>query len=291
MTGESNTTGPQRRSPKDPASAAASPARRARPAPGSPVIPGNSPAGRAAGGSLPAPGKSQAGRAGGPWKAAFFALAAVAIVIIAVWAILGSSLFVVRSVAVTGVTGSGTVPRAEVLRAAAIVPGTPLARVNGTAVATRVERITQIQSAQVSKDWPDTVVIAVTPRTPALAVASPGGYTLIDKFGVAFRQVPQQPAGMALLASAKPVASLRGSPAVLAAVTVLGQLPRQVRGQVATVSAASPDAVTLHLRSGITIDWGSTSRPAAKAAELVILMRTKASYYDLSDPATAVTGG
>jgi len=281
MTGEPHATGPRRRSPTDPASAAASPGRRPRPA-----------AGRAAGGapptSPPTSSKPQAGRAGGPWKAGFFALAAAAIVVIAVWAILGSSLFVVRSVAVTG---SGTVPRAEVLRAAAVVPGTPLARVNGTAVASRVERITQIQSAQVSKDWPDTVVIAVSPRTPALAVASPGGYTLIDKFGVAFRQVPKQPAGLALLASAKPVASLRGSPAVLAAVTVLGQLPRQVRGQVITVSATSPDAVTLHLRDGITIDWGSASRPAAKAAELVILMRTKASYYDLSDPATAVTGG
>lgn len=277
MTGEPHATGPRRRSPTDPAT----PGRRPRPA-----------AGRAAGGapptSPPTSSKPQAGRAGGPWKAGFFALAAAAIVVIAVWAILGSSLFVVRSVAVTG---SGTVPRAEVLRAAAVVPGTPLARVNGTAVASRVERITQIQSAQVSKDWPDTVVIAVSPRTPALAVASPGGYTLIDKFGVAFRQVPKQPAGLALLASAKPVASLRGSPAVLAAVTVLGQLPRQVRGQVITVSATSPDAVTLHLRDGITIDWGSTSRPAAKAAELVILMRTKASYYDLSDPATAVTGG
>jgi cell division protein FtsQ len=78
---------------------------------------------------------------------------------------------------------------------------------------------------------------------------------------------------------------------VLAAVTVLGQLPRQVRGQVTTVSAASPDAVTLYLRGGITIVWGSTSQPTTKAAELVILMRTKASYYNLSDPATAVTGG
>ena len=36
---------------------------------------------------------------------------------------------------------------------------------------------------------------------------------------------------------------------------------------------------------------GGTDRPAQKAAELEILMRTKASSYDLSDPATAVTGG
>jgi cell division protein FtsQ len=224
----------------------------------------------------------------GPWKAAFFALAAVAILGIGVWAVLGSSLLVVRSVTVTG---SGAVPRAEVLRAARIAAGTPLARVNTAAVASRVERITQVQSAQVSRDWPDTVVIAVTPRTPALAVQSPGGYTLIDKFGVAISSVTQQPPGMVLLAQAPPVASLRGSRAVLAAVTVLGQLPPQVRGLVTTVTAASPEAVTLHLRGGITVVWGGTGRPAAKAAELSILMHSGASFYDLSDPATVVTGG
>jgi hypothetical protein len=49
--------------------------------------------------------------------------------------------------------------------------------------------------------------------------------------------------------------------------------------------------VTLHLRGGITVVWGSTGRAAAKAAELQILMPTRASFYNLSDPYTAVTGG
>ncbi len=243
---------------------------------------------RQQGQTTPGSTRASSGRRGGPWKAAFFALAVAAIVVIAVWAILGSSLFVVRSVRVTG---SGVVPRAEVLRAAGIVPGTPLARLNAAAAASRVERITQVQSAQVSREWPDTVVIAVTPRTPSLAVASPAGYTLIDKFGVAVSDVPSQPKGMPLLDPAPPADSLRGNPAVLAAVTVLAEIPPQVRGTVTTVTAASPDAVTLHLRGGVTVVWGGTSRPAAKAAELVILMRTKASFYNLSDPATAVTGG
>jgi cell division protein FtsQ len=259
----------------------------------SPARPGASPASTGVSPARPGvsparPGVSPAGRSPGPWKAAFFAAAALAILGIAVWALLGSSLFVVRSVAVTG---PGVVPRAEVVRAAGIVPGTPLARVNTAAVARRVERINQVQSARVSRDWPGTVVIAVTGRTPALAVASPGGYTLIDKSGVAVSQVPRQPAGMVLLTSAPPVASLRGSPAVLAAATVLGQLPPQVRSLVTSVTAASPGAVTLHLSGGITVVWGGTGRAAAKAAELVILMRTKASFYDISDPATAVTGG
>ena len=49
--------------------------------------------------------------------------------------------------------------------------------------------------------------------------------------------------------------------------------------------------MTLDLRGGITVLWGGADRPAPKAAELAILMRTRASYYDLSDPGTAVTGG
>jgi cell division protein FtsQ len=230
-------------------------------------------------------------RPGGPWKAAFFALMAAAIVAGAIWALLGSTLLVVRSVAVTG---THLVPRAQVLQAADIKPGTPLARVNPAAVARRVERITQVQSAQVSRRWPDAVVITVQERTPALAVASGRGYALIDKFGVVVSRVARRPHGMVLLSSARSsaaLASLRGSPAVLAAVTVLSQCPAPIRGLVREMAAPSASAVTLELRGGITVLWGGTARPAAKAAELAILMRTKATYYDLSDQGTAMTAG
>jgi cell division protein FtsQ len=236
-----------------------------------------------------------------PWKAAFFALMAVAIVAGAIWALLGSSLLVVRSVQVTGIH---LVSRAEVLQAADIKPGTPLARINTAAVARRVERITQVQTAGVSRHWPDAIVITVQERTPALAVASGGEYALVDKFGVVVRRVPRRPPGMVLLASSPSsrsapsspstltsLASLRGSPAVMAAVTVLQQLPEPIRARVRAVAARSAATVTLDLRGGITVLWGGTDRPAPKAAELAILMRTRASYYDLSDPGTAVTGG
>jgi cell division protein FtsQ len=221
-----------------------------------------------------------------PWKAAFFALAVAAIMAGAAWALLGSTLLVVRSVAVRG---AGPALRAEVLKEAGIKPGTPLARVDAATVARRVDRINQVQSAQASKDWPDAVVITVRQRTPALAVASGGGFALVDKFGVVVSRVARRPPGMVLLASAP--ATLRGSPAVRAAATILQQLPARIRRLVQAVTAPSPGAVTLELRHGITVLWGGTGRPAAKATELEILMRTKATSYDLSDPVTAVTGG
>jgi cell division protein FtsQ len=221
-------------------------------------------------------------------RAVLVTLAAAAIVAAAVWALFGSSLLVVRSVTVTG---TGAVPRAEVLRVADVAPGTPLIRVDTGAVARRVDQITQVQSAQVSRDWPDTLVIVVQPRTPVLAVASGGGFALVDRFGVVVSQVASRPAGMVLLDTAADPGSLRGDPAIQAAVTVLHELPPQIRRQVRAVAAPSPDAVTLDLRRGVTVLWGGTDRAAAKAAELVILMRTKASSYNLSDPYTAVTGG
>jgi cell division protein FtsQ len=226
---------------------------------------------------------------GGPWKAGFFALAAVAILVAAAWALLGSTVLVARSVQVTGAPAA---QRAQVLRAAGIARGTPLIRINTVAVTRRVEQITQIQSAQVSRHWPDSVVIAVTERTPALAVASDGEFALIDRFGVVLGYVTRRPPGMTLLAQAPAnLASLRGNPGIQAAVTVLRQLPPSIRGLVRAVAAPSANAVTLDLRRGITVLWGGTDRPGAKAAELTILMRTNASFYNLADPDTAVTGG
>jgi cell division protein FtsQ len=241
-------------------------------------------------GSKPGPAAAQ-GRPGpaGPWKAGFFALMVAAIAAAAIWALLGSSLLIVRSVTVTG---DRTVTRAQVLQAADIKPGTPLARVNTAVIARRVAQLTQVQSARVSRHWPDAVTIAVTDRTPALAVAVPGrGYAVIDRFGVVLSYGATRPPGLTLLAAPASLASLRGDPAIRAAVTVLTQVPPQVRRLVRSVAAPSPDEVTLNLRKGVKVVWGDTSRPAAKAAELAILMRTRANTYDVSDPDTAVTGG
>jgi len=237
------------------------------------------------------PGASSRQRRGNDrWKAAFFGLAVVAILAGAAWALLGSKFFVVRSVQVIG---PAAVSPAEVIADAGIRLGTPLIRINPATVAHRVERITLVQSAQVRRAWPDKIVISVRERTAALAVRSGGGYQLIDKFGVVLRQVPRRPPGMPVFqtpGTARP-ASLRGSAAVLAAATVLHELPARISRSVTAVDTPSADDVTLRLRGGVTIVWGGTGQSTAKARELAILMRGHARYYDVGDPQTAVTGG
>jgi cell division protein FtsQ len=245
------------------------------------------PAGPAPGDDRPA--GSRARRPG--WRAAVFALAGIAIVVGAAWALLGSRFLVVRSVQVAG-TGT-LVSRSQVLAAARIPFGQPLIRVDDGAVARRVGQLRQVESAHVSTHWPDTVVISVRPRVPVFAVAASGGYQVIDRFGVTLRTVAHPPAGLPVLsppASQQP-GTLRGDPAVRAAATVLGELPRWIGRRVRSVTAASASDVSVRLAAGTVIVWGDTSQASLKARELAILMHTHARLYDVSGPETAVTKG
>jgi cell division protein FtsQ len=219
-----------------------------------------------------------------PWRVAFFAVLALAIAGGAAWALLGSSLLVVRH---EQVTGNKLVPAATVIAAVGIRPGTPLASVNTTAAARRVEQIAQVLTARVTRSFPDTVVITVRERTPALAVQSGGGFALIDASGVTVRWSARKPAGLPVLTLAP--AQLRGDRGVRAAVTVLARLPHGLRRLVKSVSAPSAAAVTLTLRDGVTVLWGSPDSAARKAAELAVLVRTQARRINVSDPVTAVT--
>ena len=151
-------------------------------------------------------------RRGRRWRAAFFALAAFAIVAGVVWALLGNRLLVVRSVTVTG---THLVSSAQVIAAADVPPGTPLLRVDTGAVTRRVEAIPQVASARVTADWPDHLVIAVTERVPVLAVKmAGGGYDLVDQAGVPVRWAKNRPAALPQLVTSLPGSALAGAPSV-----------------------------------------------------------------------------
>jgi cell division protein FtsQ len=228
----------------------------------------------------------RARRRADPWRTAFFGALVLAVLAGVAWALLGSSLLVVRHVKVTG---NRLVTAAQVRSAARLTAGQPLARVNTAVAAHRVEQIPAVLSATVSRSWPNTIVIAVRERTPGVAVASAGGYNLVDEYGVTVRWAARKPAGLPLLAA--PPEPLPGSLDVRSAVLVLRELPLALRRRVVSVSAASPGSVTLRLAGGTTVVWGGTAQAAQKSAELATLLRRHARYYDVSDPATVVTQG
>jgi cell division protein FtsQ len=229
------------------------------------------------------------------WRAAFLALAGVAVVTGVAWALLGDRLFVVRSVSVTG---THLLSPAQVVAAAGVPLGTPLMSVDAGTVTRRVEALRDVASATVTEDWPDHLAIAVTERVPVMAVRmAGGGYDLVDKDGVIVRSARAKPAALALFASALPGGALRGDPSVTAVTEVLAELQPALAKQVTQVSAApaegsgpaGPEQVTLGLRDGQTIQWGSPGGAAQKNRELAILQGNKARVIDVSAPGTVVT--
>lgn len=242
----------------------------------------------------PAPAEAQAAaapltrRRPDPWRTAFFVVAFAALVGGVAWALLGSSFFVVRSVQVGG---AASILRSRVLAAAGVSIGTPLIRVDAGAVARRVDKITRVQSASVRRFWPDSIVIDVVPRTPTFQVRAGRGYDVIDSYGVVLGRESGPRAGLVLLkAPAGPAAALRGNTGVIAAGAVVRRLPGWLRHRLTQVRLRPGPRVVLMLTPRITVVWGDAAGTAPKAAEVAVLLRTKATYYDVSDPGSAVTG-
>jgi len=207
--------------------------------------------------------------------------AVVLLVALGVFAWAGPVL-VVRHVEVHGVSGD----RAQQVRAAVAAPvGEPLLRADTSALAARVQRLPFVASVDVGRGWPRTLVVTVDARTPAAAVPQPGGgYQLVDPGGIAYAHAGSVPRGL-------PVIRLDDGaperPTLVAALTVLRDLPDALRTKVTAVTASSPDAVTLTI-SKKTVVWGSAADTERKARIFAALHRTKATVYDVSSPDTPV---
>jgi len=257
------------------------------PAAGAPLPGGPGGAGRAPDGGRRGPQRRPRTR----WRAAFFALAGVALAAGVGWALLGDRVIVVRSVTVTG---THLLARGQVAAAADVPLGTPLMNVDAGAVTRRVEALRLVASATVSKDWPDHVVITVTERAPLAAVRmAGGGYDLVDKAGVIVRWSKTKPAGLPEMVTSLSGDTLRGNPSVTAVTEVLTGLQPWLAQQVAQVRAApvpaGPEQVTLTLRDGETVEWGSPGGAAQKNRELAILRGDHVRDIDVSAPGTVVT--
>lgn len=207
------------------------------------------------------------------WVLAFLVLALIST---AVWLLGFSSVFATRQVNVVGVS----VLNAAQVRAAAAVPlGLPLARQDLDAVAARVANLVPVESVTVDRAWPDAVDIRITERTPVVALRGIGDFTLVDRAGVAFDQVPQLPAGVALAEAD------RSNRALLVSVGVVAQaLPEELRAKVTGIRATTPSQLTVTMASGLVITWGTADQSALKAQIVAELLPRKPRAVDVSSP-------
>lgn len=169
----------------------------------------------------------------------------------------------------------------EVRAVAGVEPGTPLLRVPTEEISTRVSALPQVESASVTRAWPDTIVIDVVRRQPIALVASSRGYDLVDASGAVVASLPAPDDGVPVVD-----ASEQG---LAAALSVAQGLPEDLRRKVTSIEATTRNDVTLVLRDGATVMWGSADEGEMKARVLQTLFQTKARWYDVSAPGVPAT--
>lgn len=204
---------------------------------------------------------------------AAFVLIATAL---AAWLLWFSPIFSVQEVQVVGADGEA----ASALARAADVPlGAPLANLDAEAITARIAQLAWVGQIEVRRGWPDVVVLAVTERT---GIARRDAQ-LVDAEGVAFTPIGRIPSGLP---------TVRGSDAGLpSAMAVYTSLPADLAERVVRITAKTRDDVTLTLRSGVLVRWGSAEQAELKAVVLDTLMNRKARIYDVSAPELPTTFG
>ncbi len=187
----------------------------------------------------------------------------------------------VESVQVTGMT---TVPEADVLAAAAVVLGGPLADVDTAGIAARVAQLPVVASVQVGRRWPHTVVVEVTERVPVASATVLDGVALVDGSGVLYPGTPGPGLPRLTFGAVGP-----DDPSTLAALASLAALPDPVRAQVLTIDVTVagvgvPGQVAFGLTDNRQVRWGSLERSAEKAAVLTPLLTQIGQVYDVTSP-------
>lgn len=198
------------------------------------------------------------------------------VLVATIWLVWYSSLFVVRHVEVGGtslLTGD------EVVAAAQVELGTPLASVDLAAVAAQVGSLAPVAAVDASRSFPDAVVIGITERQLVFVRQDASGYSWVDEEGIEFHSTPEAPEGV-------PVAVLGDAETRLLAdvAEVVSHLPEALAGEAVVLPRPSIDRIELQLPGDRKVMWGSADDSELKAEVLAALLSVEAQVYDVSAP-------
>jgi cell division protein FtsQ len=199
------------------------------------------------------------------------------------WLLLASPWLKVDEITVEGTT---RLSPERVQLAVGVPDGTPLARVDTGAAERRVKRLPAVESVEVTRSWPATLVVTVRERHAVAGVLDAGSWTLVDADGVAFGTASALPQGAVRLQVRRPAAD---DPSTRAALAVLAELPAELRRRVVVVRAASDVAVSMQITGGRTVVWGAPGGAVDKSAAVLALLRRPGKVLDVSSPGVATT--
>ncbi|MFC4787335.1 cell division protein FtsQ/DivIB [Nocardioides sp. MAHUQ-72] len=218
------------------------------------------------------------------WKYVVGLVVVLGLLATGVWAVWFSSLLAVQGVQVTGAPTLGT---AQIRKAAAVPTGEPLATLDLGGVQARVESLAGVRSADVSRQWPDEVLITVHERV-AIAVVEIGGRVRgMDDAGVVFRDYQHPPADLPRVQTSTET----HSDALQEAARVISALPSDLATKVDHVEVETVDQISLVLGDGRRVVWGSADESEEKAQVLAALLPHRHQEYDVSVPGQPTTTG
>jgi cell division protein FtsQ len=216
------------------------------------------------------------------WRYVIASVLLVGLVAGAAWLLFLSSVLTVKKV---DVQGESQLSRQQILQAADVPTGGHLARLDLDAIRSRVSALAPVRHVDVSREWPDGVLIRVTERTAVAVVQIGGAFHAMDADGVLFRDYARAPVGMPRVVSSADT----GSAALAEAARVIASLPHALAARVDHVQVQGIDQISLAMRGGATVVWGSDAQSALKAEVLTRLLARPAGTYDVSVPGQPVT--
>jgi cell division septal protein FtsQ len=180
-----------------------------------------------------------------------------------------SSIFSVKKVEIAGVPTAAV--QAEIEKKSQIEVGQQLARVNPQSVSRKIEKLSWIKEASISRDWLSGVVaIEITPREPLAFFNSdqvPG--QTIDEEGQLFSLPGYKNPDLALISAKSPDSALKANELFTA-------LPENFRRSITSMMANSSNTFTLNSTlegRDIRIRWGDNQEMALKISVINSLLK------------------
>jgi cell division protein FtsQ len=198
------------------------------------------------------------------------------------------------------VSGARETPVESVLKITGLsTQGHAMIAVDRFALARKIERLPWVESAEVTRKWPNAVRVRIHERTAIGVIAVPGGVALLDGAGRVLGTAKEPPAGtIAITAPDKvPGPGRLVGPAIRSALAVLRGLSAELLPKVRSVHRldGKPPTYELTVENAVTIRIGEATQVAEKlaAAEAVLAVQhTPGTVIDVRVPQSpAVTHG
>ena len=184
------------------------------------------------------------------------------------------------------VSGAQTVRASDIRARSGIDLGEPLVRVDLATAERRIGALAVVRSVSVTRQWPHGILVSIQERV-AIAVVEIGDRLRgMDVDGVVFRDYKSAPPGLPRVTTSIGTTSA----ALREAAQVISALPADLTLLVDHVQVTTVDQISLALKDGRQVVWGSAEESQTKAEVLeTLLVTVDAQVYDVSVPSKPTT--